>query len=128
MHKGYLILILHAHLPYIRHPEHEYFLEENWLYEAITESYIPLIDVFDRLLNDNIDFRITLSLSPTLVEMFNDSFLRERYLRYINNLIELSEKELLRNRGDISFEPLARMYNNRFKRVKFLYEEACKKT
>lgn len=127
MHKGYLILILHAHLPYIRHPEHEYFLEENWLYEAITESYMPLIDVFDRLLNDNIDFRITLSLSPTLVEMFNDSFLRERYLRYINNLIELSEKELLRNRGDISFEPLARMYNNRFKRVKFLYEESCKK-
>ena len=127
MHKGYLILVLHAHLPYIRHPEHEYFLEENWLYEAITESYIPLIDVFDRLLNDNIDFRITLSLSPTLVEMFNDSFLRERYLRYINNLIELSEKELLRNRGDISFEPLARMYNDRFKRVKFLYEESCKK-
>ncbi len=127
MHKGYLILILHAHLPYIRHPEHEYFLEENWLYEAITESYMPLIDVFDRLLNDNIDFRITLSLSPTLVEMFNDSFLRERYLRYINNLIELSEKELLRTRGDISFEPLARMYNNRFKRVRFLYEESCKK-
>jgi len=127
VHKGYLILVLHAHLPYIRHPEHEYFLEENWLYEAITESYIPLIDVFDRLLNDNIDFRITLSLSPTLVEMFNDSFLRERYLRYINNLIELSEKELLRNRGDISFEPLARMYNDRFKRVKFLYEESCKK-
>ncbi|MFH1014819.1 MAG: 1,4-alpha-glucan branching protein domain-containing protein [Nitrospirota bacterium] len=127
MHKGYLILILHAHLPYIRHPEHEYFLEENWLYEAITESYMPLIDVFDRLLNDNIDFRITLSLSPTLVEMFNDSFLRERYLRYINNLIELSEKELLRTRGDISFEPLVRMYNNRFKRVKFLYEESCKK-
>lgn len=127
MHKGYLILILHAHLPYIRHPEHEYFLEENWLYEAITESYIPLIDVFDRLINDNIDFRITLSLSPTLVEMFNDSFLRERYLRYINNLIELSEKELVRNRGDVSFGPLAEMYNERFKRIKFLYEESCKK-
>ncbi|MCX5717624.1 MAG: DUF1957 domain-containing protein [Nitrospirae bacterium] len=127
MHKGYLILVLHAHLPYIRHPEHGYFLEENWLYEAITESYIPLIDVFDRLLNDNIDFRITLSLSPALVEMFNDSLLRERYLKYINNLIELSEKELLRNRGDISFEPLARMYNERFKRIRFLYEESFKK-
>ena len=43
MHKGYLCLVLHGHLPFVRHPEHEYFLEENWLYEAITETYIPLI-------------------------------------------------------------------------------------
>jgi len=127
MHKGYLILVLHAHLPYIRHPEHEYFLEENWFYEAITESYIPLLDIFERLLNDNIDFRITLSLSPALIEMFNDSLLRARYLRYINNLIELSEKELLRTKGDISFESLAKMYNSRFKKIRQLYEKSFKK-
>ncbi|TAL26930.1 MAG: DUF1957 domain-containing protein [Nitrospirae bacterium] len=127
MNKGYLNLILHAHLPYIRHPEHDYFLEENWLYEAITESYIPLLDVFDGLLNDNVEFNITLSLSPTLVEMFNDPLLRDRCLRYMNNLIELSEKEIVRTRGDRSFEKPARMYNERFRRIKFLYEECYKK-
>ena len=127
MNKGYLILVLHAHLPYIRHPEHDFFLEENWLYEAVTESYIPLLDVFEGLLNDNVEFKITLSLSPTLVEMFNDPLLRERCLRYINNLIELSEKEMQRTNGDLSFEPLARMYNNRFRRIRFLYEEYYKK-
>lgn len=127
MHKGYLNLVLHAHLPYIRHPEHDYFLEENWLYEAITESYIPLLDVFDGLLNDNIEFNITLSLSPTLVEMFNDSLLQDRCLRYINNLIGLSEKEIVRTRGDRSFEKPARMYNKRFRRIKFLYEDCYKK-
>src|SRR6266853_1839754 len=37
--QSYLALILHAHLPFVRHPEHEHFLEENWLYEAITETY-----------------------------------------------------------------------------------------
>ena len=127
MHKGYLNLVLHAHLPYIRHPEHDYFLEENWLYEAITESYIPLLDVFECLLNDNVDFGITLSLSPTLVEMFNDPLLRERCLKYINNLIELTEKEMLRTKGDLSFEPLARMYNDRFRRIKYLYDDCYKK-
>jgi 1,4-alpha-glucan branching enzyme len=81
MHKGYLCIVLHSHLPYIRYPEYDCFLEENWLYEAITESYIPLLDVFERLINDGIDFRITLSLSPTLVEMLNDNLLRERYKR-----------------------------------------------
>ncbi|MBI4690472.1 MAG: DUF1957 domain-containing protein, partial [Nitrospirae bacterium] len=127
MNKGYLLLVLHSHLPYIRHPEYDYFLEENWLYEAIVESYIPLLDVFNGLLNDNVDFRITLTLSPTLVEMFNDRLLRERCLRYINNLSELSEKEMLRNSGDPSFEPLAKMYNGRLKRIRFLYEELYKK-
>ena len=38
MEKGYLSLVLHAHLPYVRHPEYEEFLEEDWLYEAITET------------------------------------------------------------------------------------------
>ena len=46
---GYLNLVLHAHLPFVRHPEYEDFLEEDWLYEAITETYIPLLEVFDSL-------------------------------------------------------------------------------
>src|SRR3990172_1864374 len=90
--KGYLLFVLHAHLPYIRYPEHEYHLEENWLYEAITETYIPLIDIFENLINDRVDFRVTLSLTPSLIEMFNDSLLVERYQRHIHSLIELSEK------------------------------------
>ena len=65
MSQGYLALILHAHLPYVRHPEEEYFLEENWLYEAITETYIPLINVMERLVRDGVDFRLTMSLTPT---------------------------------------------------------------
>ncbi|MCE5195034.1 MAG: DUF1957 domain-containing protein [Nitrospiraceae bacterium] len=127
MYKGYLNLVLHAHLPYIRHPEHEFFLEENWFYEAVIESYIPLIDVFNSLLDDRVNFNVTLSFSPSLVEMFNDPLLRERCLRHINNLIELSEKEILRTKGDSSFEPLARMYNERFRRIRFLYEDIYKK-
>jgi len=43
MEKGFLSIILHAHLPYVRHPEHDSFFEENWLFEAITECYLPLI-------------------------------------------------------------------------------------
>jgi len=40
---GSLALVLHAHLPFVRHPEHESFHEENWLFEAISESYVPLL-------------------------------------------------------------------------------------
>ena len=50
--QGHLALVLHAHLPFVRHPEHEKFLEETWLFEAITESYVPLIQIMDGWLRD----------------------------------------------------------------------------
>ncbi len=49
MAKGYFALLLHAHLPFVRHPEYPDFLEEDWLFEAITETYIPLWQVFRRI-------------------------------------------------------------------------------
>ena len=63
---GYLCLVLHAHLPFVRHPEYDDFLEEDWLYEAITETYIPLLEVFDGLERDGVDWRLTMSVTPTL--------------------------------------------------------------
>ena len=84
MPKGYVALVLHAHLPFIKHPEHESFLEERWLFEAVTDTYIPLIDVFDKLIDDGVDFRITVSLSPTLISMLKDELLISRYLKHLD--------------------------------------------
>ncbi|OQX58159.1 MAG: hypothetical protein B5M49_02300, partial [Thermotoga sp. 4484_232] len=62
--KGYMILFLHAHLPYIKHPEYDEFLEERWLFEAMMETYIPLIMMFRKLEKDDVSFRITMSITP----------------------------------------------------------------
>jgi len=77
----------------VRHPEYEDFLEEDWLYEAITETYIPLIKMMEGLVRDNVDFRLTMSLTPPLCSMLLDPLLQERYIRHITRLIELSEKK-----------------------------------
>ncbi|HNX80874.1 MAG TPA: DUF1957 domain-containing protein [Candidatus Omnitrophota bacterium] len=114
MNKGYLCIVLHGHLPFVRHPEHEDFLEEDWLYEAITETYVPLIMMYERLLNDTIDFRITMTLSPSLISMLTDQLLQERYLKHINRLIELAHKEVQRTRWEPEFNQLAHMYLARF--------------
>lgn len=121
MEKGYLALVFHAHLPFVRHPEHEYFLEENWLYEAITETYIPLLEVFEGLFKDGIDFRLTISLTPPLIAMLKDDLLQSRYLRHLNMLLELSYKEMERTKGG-EFYRLAEMYHSRFLRNRDLYE------
>ena len=114
MPKGYLSIVLHAHLPFVRHPEHEDFLEEDWLFEAITETYIPLIKVFDGLIRDNVDFRITVSLSPTLMSMLMDEHLQHKYLKHIDKLVELSRKEIERTRWEPQFNKLAHMYHYSF--------------
>lgn len=50
--KGYVSFVLHAHLPFIHHPESETYLEEQWLFEAISETYIPLLTNFEMLVNE----------------------------------------------------------------------------
>ena len=125
--KGYLLIMLHAHLPFIRYPEHENFLEENWLYETMTETYIPLIKILEDLVDDGVDFRLSLSLTPPLVEMLTDELLMDRYQRYLGRLIELSRKEIYRNRKNTRFSDLAKMYHRRFLRTRRLFENVYRK-
>ena len=118
MAQGYLAIILHAHLPYVRHTEHEGALEENWLFEAITETYVPLFLVLEDLIEDGVDFRLTFSVSPTLAAMLEDRILQSRYLERLERLVELAWKEEARTRNDPLFHPLARMYGGLFERVR----------
>src|SRR5947199_9326658 len=121
MSLGYLCLVLHAHLPFVRHPEYDDFLEEDWLYEAITETYIPLLDVFEGLERDGADWRMTMSVTPTLAALLSDPLLQYRYVRHIDNLIALSCKEVERTRWQPEYNQLARMYQQRFQRARHLF-------
>jgi len=121
MEKGFLSIILHAHLPYVRHPEHNSFLEEIWLFEAMTECYIPLINVLDRLQKDKVKFRLTLSLSPTLISMLSDDLLQSRYQLYLKQRIELAEKEIVRTHQQPQYQKLARLYRRVFLNAETTY-------
>lgn len=123
LEKGYLALILHAHLPFVRHPEDEDFLEERWLYEAITETYIPLLKVFERLIEDGIKFRITMSITPPLASMLTDPLLQDRYVRHLGRLIELAQREIHRTRNHPECNALAHMYRERFEEARYLFTE-----
>jgi Uncharacterized conserved protein len=123
MEKGYLSLVLHAHLPYVHHPEFPDFLEEDWFYEAITETYIPLLRVFHNLTDQGINFRITISLSPPLLSMFKDSLLQRRYLRKIENLIHLAEQEVERTKWLPQFQEVALMYLEHFRFCHYFFCE-----
>jgi len=124
MEQGFLALVLHAHLPYIRHPEYNEFMEEDWFFEAASETYIPLINIFESLVHDGVDFRITMSLTPPLVSMFGDPLLQERYAGNLDKLLELAAREVERTRHDHHlFHETARMYRSKLERCKFTFDK-----
>ena len=92
MPTGALSLVLHAHLPFVRHPEHPRFLEEDWLFEAIAETYIPLLRMLDRLEADGVPCQLTMSITPPLAEMLADPLLQERASDRLARLAELARE------------------------------------
>ena len=121
--KGYVSFVLHAHLPYIHHPESENYLEEQWLFEAISETYIPLLLNFQKLVDEKVDFRITMTLTPCLLEMFNNKLLQKRYIKYLKKHIELSEKEVKRTVYDERLNKLSKYYLDRYTNDLYIFKE-----
>ena len=122
MEQGLLAIILHAHLPFVRHPEYPEFLEEDWLFEAISETYIPLLNMFEGLAVDGVRTRVTLGLTPPLCEMLSDPLLQERYVRHVNKLVELCEMEVVRTSNHPAMNETARMYLRHFSVARDLFE------
>jgi len=124
--KGYVSFVLHAHLPFIHHPESDDYLEESWLYEAISETYIPLLIYFQKLVEEGVKFRITMNLSPTLLSMLDNKLLQKKYIRYLKQLIELSEKELVRTAHDSRLNELSKYYYDRYSNDLHLFRDVYK--
>ena len=86
--KGYLSILLHAHLPFVRHPEYSDFLEERWLFEALVDTYLPLLNILHRWEKDRIEYALTLNISPSLCNMLDDAHLKDKFIKHLDKMIE----------------------------------------
>lgn len=123
MIQGYWIPILHSHLPFVKHPKYENFLEEHWLFEAITECYIPLLRRLYLMESENIPFKLTLSITPPLAEMLDDAHLMNKYTNYLDKAIQLGQKEVMRTQNNEEYSSIARFYKDFFSQTKTFFEE-----
>jgi 1,4-alpha-glucan branching enzyme len=119
---GYLALVLHAHLPFVRHPEHARHLEERWLYEALIECYLPLVEAFDRMASEGVPFALTMSVTPPLAAMLNDELLRQRFHEHLERAQALAERETKRLWGDDRFAPVATFYRDHLARMRAVWD------
>ena len=86
---GNLAIVLHAHLPYVRKNEKN-SLEEDWFFQAVLECYIPLIRVLEESIKlEPNNTKLTISLSPTLISLFQSSELQGKFPEWIKTRIKL---------------------------------------
>ncbi|MGZ4111699.1 MAG: 1,4-alpha-glucan branching protein domain-containing protein [Tumebacillaceae bacterium] len=114
MKQGYMSMVLHAHLPYVRHEAREHALEERWLFEALSETYLPLLAMWERLREQEVPFAFALTISPTLLTLLTDREMMERYVAHVKKTIALTEREMERTMHHPELSRLARMYRARF--------------
>src|ERR1700747_1504635 len=75
---GELALVLHTHMPYVEGYGTWPFGEE-WLWEAIATSYLPLLAVLPKA-------PITLSLTPVLCDQLEAPGTRERCVSFLRDV------------------------------------------
>jgi 1,4-alpha-glucan branching enzyme len=89
---GYFVLVLHTHLPYVvGHGRWPHGMD--WLNEAASECYIPLLNVFNELRNEGVNFKVTINISPILAEQLASREFAEEFLQYLDMRINLAEED-----------------------------------
>lgn len=101
--------------------------EEQYFFEALSDTYLPLLEVFHRLEKDHVPFRLGISFSPLLCYMLQDELLIRQYLRYVDAQIEFGVREMARTENDPVLHGLARFYYDRAVDKRILFTERYEK-
>jgi 1,4-alpha-glucan branching enzyme len=101
--------------------------EELWFFEMVSETWLPLLAVFDRLDRARIPFRLSIALSPVLSSMLADEILIGRYLEYVDRQIEFGAQELKRTADNPGLFALSGYYYDQIVEKRILFTERYEK-
>ncbi len=110
---GKVHLLLHAHLPFVREPSYDRFLEENWFFEAMAETYLPIIQMLNRLEEKGVPGTLNFSVSSALLAMLTDRSLLDKFSRHLHKQLELLEREKIRLQNDSEMMEVVNFYYRR---------------
>ncbi|MDR1444593.1 MAG: hypothetical protein LBI94_06915, partial [Treponema sp.] len=98
-------------------------LEEQRFFESLSETYLPLLEMLERLDRDRVPFRLGIAVSPILCHHLGDQELLGRYLRYIDQQIEFGRTEIWRHRNHEELKKLAQYYYDKAIERRFTFSE-----
>src|SRR3984957_10479464 len=99
--RGELAIVLHTHMPYVEGFGTWPFGEE-WLWEAIAGSYLPLLDLLDE------GAPLTLSLTPVLCDQLEAPGVEERFEAFVDEVRRRTHAEDIEGLRENGFDELAR--------------------
>jgi len=89
---GSFCLVLHGHLPYVLH-HGTWPHGEDWLYEAVAETYLPLLAVLDECAAWNSPARLTVGLTPVLLEQLAHEHFKLGFERYLADRVARAQAD-----------------------------------
>ena len=110
--RGAFTFVLHGHLPYV-------LTHGTWphgsdmLFECAAESYLPLLQIFDKLVAEGVSPKVTMGLTPVLVEQLADPAFKDQFAAYLEERSRLAAE----NRDAFSRENQSRLADLAGRRV-----------
>jgi 1,4-alpha-glucan branching enzyme len=96
---GLFALMLHCHIPYCR-KSGVWPAGEEWLFEALNETYIPLLQVLRQFQMDGLKPGIMIGVVPILAEQLADPYMKQRFVGYLEDKIRRAEQDCRRFQGN----------------------------
>lgn len=120
---GKLHFVLHSHLPYVLgHGTWPH--GTDWLFEAASETYIPLLREFGKLDAEGVPFRLSIGLTPILSEQLA----HRQFIAGLESYLEQKIVDARQNReafvavGDSDMADLAEMWEKEYSDIKRYFE------
>lgn len=126
--KGAFTFVLHSHLPYVRKAG-RWPHGEEMVHEAIAETYIPLLDALFELKQEGCTPRLTIGLTPILLEQLSDPDVLAHFELYVLEKLALVEADIRRHQAnhDAHLLYLAEFYLNWYRNILESFTERYKR-
>lgn len=102
---------------------------EEWIHEATSETYIPLLNALYDLKSEGVEAKLTIGLTPILVEQLADDDVKDHFDAYLDEKIQSAQADTVRfeEAADPHMVYLARFYVQQFEAIKRSYDERYKR-
>jgi 1,4-alpha-glucan branching enzyme len=123
----YFSLVLHSHIPYVlAHGSWPHGMD--WLYEAAAETYMPLLDVFERLADEGIAARTNVSFTPVLMEQLKDPGFALGFDEYLRMKIEIAvrDREYFERTGNAALRSLTDFWEAWYRKLLGDFHGRCR--
>lgn len=113
-------LVLHAHMPYCRKAG-TWPAGEEWLFEAILECYLPLVELLQSWQASKQNTKLLLGLVPILAEQLDDPYMKMRFAEYLDDRIQRAVNDQHRFAHQDALRKAAEYWQQEYTRMRDLW-------